>query len=783
MVGKVIVAVAGALLLAQFAFASIPVGMSGSTEFGYENNTIIVGVDYPTIQSALDAIAGSTDPYTIEVPPGTYNECLTINRSNVRIVSQVPHGAKIVAPPGSNQKPVEIRGISGFIENIVFEGFYIDGNADDQTSGKYHHGISVDYAENVHIIGNYVTKTHPYHKHDTGGSGINVYPNARRVYILNNEVNDIGDRSIQVSGEHILIENNYLHNGFDRGVSWDVLYEEDEAWHLARHVVIRNNDIENMSTGSGIKGRGSAGLGDHVENILITRNIIRNCAHGGVGLGFHQNGLAGPDGDIRVENNYIEACGKGKWGGGAIHSFLASSIEKDISIVSNTVVIGDVSDPAITFDGSMSSEACQGPCLVRGNEVFSGSGTRKAVDLINVQGVEVDGNHFYGAFDSLAILDRTYHCNITNNRVEHAENSVILLGDIYSCTIEGNYFDNLDEDVISGTGSMIGCVLKNNFQGDYEPVISLFNIPQNTFVLISPENGATVSNTPTLEWQVSSDVQSSLDHYEVWIDGINVENTRAISYNPPELPIGQHTWYIVAVDKEGNRWQSSSIFTFTVEDIVPPAPFSLRSPDNNAEVFEQTPTLEWEPSSDEYGIDHYEVWIDGINVENVPAENTSYTVPEISRGAHTWYVVVADTSGNSRVSDVFIFTVKAAEFVVENLSVSPSEVEPGEPIQVSVEVRNSGGVEGTKDVELKVNGEVVDSETVTLSPDESKTVSFTVFEDKEGTYSVEIGGLTGSFEVVKSGNPEGGGLPLLPVITGIIVVIAVIGGLIYWRRR
>jgi len=446
-----------------------------------EKNVIVVGIDYPTIQSALDAIAGSTEFYIIEVQPGTYYECLTINRSNVMLVSQIPREAKIIAPPSSNRKPVEIRGSAGnIIKNIVLKDFHIDGNADAQTSGKCHHGISVDYAENVCIIGNYVTKTHPYHVHDTGGSGINVYPNARWVYILNNEVDDIGDRCIQVSGEHILIENNYLHDGFDRGVSWDVLYESDQKWYHARHVLIRNNRIENLSAGSGIKGRGSswqgkgpAAAGDHVEDILIIGNTIKNCTHGGIGLGYEfGQGLANFDGNITVENNYIENCGSAKFGGGGIYVRQTSAIGKKISILNNTIVVGETTDPAILISASKEDQYL--PCVVSGNKIFGRSeDVKKTIEMVNVRGVKVDNNEFHGLFESLGSFSGISSCEITNNYVEHAQRAITLPSNIDYCTIKGNYFGHLDKDEKIGSGFMTRCTLENNLHDGNETVVSL----------------------------------------------------------------------------------------------------------------------------------------------------------------------------------------------------------------------------------------------------------------------------------------------------------------------
>jgi hypothetical protein len=88
-----------------------------------------------------------------------------------------------------------------------------------------------------------------------------------------------------------------------------------------------------------------------------------------------------------------------------------------------------------------------------------------------------------------------------------------------------------------------------------------------------------------------------------------------------------------------------------------------------------------------------------------------------------------------------------AAFILSNLVVSPSTVEPGETVTVSVTVMNVGEVEGSYTVELLIDGFKVDEYTVTLDGGFSETVEFTVTEDTDGTYTVSIGELSDSFTV------------------------------------
>ena len=73
------------------------------------------------------------------------------------------------------------------------------------------------------------------------------------------------------------------------------------------------------------------------------------------------------------------------------------------------------------------------------------------------------------------------------------------------------------------------------------------------------------------------------------------------------------------------------IFSLTqfvaAQDSTGPAQFELLVPENNAttygstygSIYGDTPLLAWRESSDsESGIDHYEIWVDGSNVDNIP---------------------------------------------------------------------------------------------------------------------------------------------------------------------
>jgi len=92
-------------------------------------------------------------------------------------------------------------------------------------------------------------------------------------------------------------------------------------------------------------------------------------------------------------------------------------------------------------------------------------------------------------------------------------------------------------------------------------------------------------------------------------------------------------------------------------------------------------------------------------------------------------------------------TPSVAEFEVTSLDIKPPEVAAGETANVTAEVKNTGGSEGTYAAVLTVDGATVETEEVTLVPGASKTVTFSLVKDIPGTYQVSIGGLNSSLKV------------------------------------
>lgn len=93
------------------------------------------------------------------------------------------------------------------------------------------------------------------------------------------------------------------------------------------------------------------------------------------------------------------------------------------------------------------------------------------------------------------------------------------------------------------------------------------------------------------------------------------------------------------------------------------------------------------------------------------------------------------------------YTPPVAEFKVSDLVISPPEVNPGQIVTISCTVINIGAEAG--DHTVKMGGDFVAEQSVTLQPGESKVVSFDVTPAVAKTYSVSVDGLTGTFKATK----------------------------------
>ncbi len=107
-----------------------------------------------------------------------------------------------------------------------------------------------------------------------------------------------------------------------------------------------------------------------------------------------------------------------------------------------------------------------------------------------------------------------------------------------------------------------------------------------------------------------------------------------------------------------------------------------------------------------------------------------------------------------------------AQIYVKYLNVNPRQASANQPVTITTNVVNIGDQAGSLNVALKVNGQVEQTRIVSVGPQATQPVKFTVSRSEPGTYSIDIYDQSGSFTV----NSVGG----KPVNSGVVVLIAMV---------
>ena len=183
-----------------------------------------------------------------------------------------------------------------------------------------------------------------------------------------------------------------------------------------------------------------------------------------------------------------------------------------------------------------------------------------------------------------------------------------------------------------------------------------------------------------------------------------------------------------------------------------------------------------------YNINNSPIWTYITMTLNTTIGLYEATIPGQQANSLVKYKIIAyDNAGNFAVEDndgkYYVYTV--LKFLVSDLSISPVEAKAKQTITISVKVTNVGEQAGTYSVNLKLNGTLVDSKTVSLKGGESTVVTFQVITDKVGTFNVEVDGLKGAFTVKQIQLPW----VSCAIITAVVVVTASVIITMFAKKR
>jgi PKD repeat protein len=124
-----------------------------------------------------------------------------------------------------------------------------------------------------------------------------------------------------------------------------------------------------------------------------------------------------------------------------------------------------------------------------------------------------------------------------------------------------------------------------------------------------------------------------------------------------------------------------------------------------------------------------------------------------------------------------------ARIIVRNLLIQPANAYPGEQVTISADVVNQGGIRGSKDIELVINGQAEQSTRVGVDPGTAQHITFTTSKSVPGTYEVFIEGQASAFNVllrpqVTSDAGTAGGLDTAAIIAIVVIGVIFIAGII-----
>jgi len=237
----------------------------------------------------------------------------------------------------------------------------------------------------------------------------------------------------------------------------------------------------------------------------------------------------------------------------------------------------------------------------------------------------ITGQTVWWNFTSLAVGNSeiiTINVTIKNNT---AAGVITNIADAYSDTP-----DPMPENNIAINNTTI-CLVDD---GDFIP-------PSNvTGVIVTDAKDGKLD----LLWDAATD-NVGVDHYEIYRDGVLLVNVSGTSYQDSGLVNGQSYTYIVrAVDAAGNKGNFSDSVSGIPTETDVEAPSTVTGL-TVTDAKDGKLDLLWDAATDNVGVDHYEIYRDGILLLNITG--TSYQDTGLVNGNSYAYTVRAvDAAGN-----------------------------------------------------------------------------------------------------------------------------------------
>ena len=162
-----------------------------------------------------------------------------------------------------------------------------------------------------------------------------------------------------------------------------------------------------------------------------------------------------------------------------------------------------------------------------------------------------------------------------------------------------------------------------------------------------------------------------------------------------------------------------------------------------------------------------------IELTAIPAEGYTFGgwSGDLSRNSNPATITV--DSNKSIIADFVLPAPKEpASFSTSQLNISPKQAQPNQQVNISINITNSGGEAGSYEAVLYINGQMEDSQTVSISPGSAQTVVFGITKAIPDTYAISLGEQQAQFNVIGNQVSDKG------LDTGSTIAIVVIAGLI-----
>jgi fibronectin type 3 domain-containing protein len=201
------------------------------------------------------------------------------------------------------------------------------------------------------------------------------------------------------------------------------------------------------------------------------------------------------------------------------------------------------------------------------------------------------------------------------------------------------------DTALAANGTYAYAIRANDAAGNASGITATVSVTYDTVappVPVSLSGTTPTGSNPALTWTPGGpDALSGFDHYEVLRSGATIGTSLTAAFTHTGAAVGTNVYTVKAIDLAGNVSAASAAKTIVFDNTAPGQPTNLAgtSPTN-------LPSLSWTAPTDVSGINHYDVYRDGVSIGSTTA--TTYAdSPAPAEGSYVYTVAAVDNAGNS----------------------------------------------------------------------------------------------------------------------------------------